>query len=89
MTEAGYRVRGRVQGVGFRWWTRTRARALGLSGTVRNCADGTVEVRVRGADEAVKELRRHLSSGPPGARVEEVEELPPGEVPEGSFEIVR
>lgn len=89
MTEAGYRVRGRVQGVGFRWWTRTRARALGLAGTVRNCPDGTVEVRVRGDDEPVEELRRLLSDGPPGARVDGVEEFPPGTIEEGTFEIAR
>lgn len=76
MTEAGYRVRGRVQGVGFRWWTHTLATRLGLDGTVRNCADGSVEVMLRGPEEAVAEMRRRLSSGPPGASVEEVAELP-------------
>ena len=89
MTEAGYRVRGRVQGVGFRWWTRSRARALGLTGTVRNVPDGSVEVRVRGTEPDVAELRRMLRQGPPGAQVEAVEELPPAPVSGDSFEIVR
>lgn len=89
MKEAGYRVRGRVQGVGFRWWTRSRAHALGLAGSVRNCPDGTVEVRARGPEDAVDALRRMLGEGPPGARVETVEELPPGPVPDGEFEIAR
>ena len=89
MTGAGYRVRGRVQGVGFRWWTRVRARALGLSGSVRNCPDGTVEVQVRGPRDAVAELRRMLEAGPPGAQVQAVEEFTPGEIGEGAFEIVR
>ena len=41
-------VRGRVQGVGFRWWTRARARELGLDGTARNLDDGRVEVVAEG-----------------------------------------
>lgn len=89
MTEAGYRVRGHVQGVGFRWWTRSRARALGLAGTVRNAPDGTVEVRVRGPEEEVARLRRELEAGPPGARVEAVEEIPAGSFSGESFEIAR
>jgi acylphosphatase len=77
MTEAGYRVRGRVQGVGFRWWTHTQATRLGLEGTVRNCADGAVEVTLRGPEDAVAEMRRRLASGPPGARVDEVADVTP------------
>ena len=42
-------VRGRVQGVGFRWWTRARALELGLAGHARNTADGRVEVVAEGA----------------------------------------
>ena len=41
-------VRGRVQGVGFRWWTRARALELGLAGHARNTADGRVEVVAQG-----------------------------------------
>lgn len=89
MTEAAYRVRGKVQGVGFRWWTRSRARSLGLAGTVRNAPDGSVEVRVRGPRGAVAELHRMLHQGPPGSRVDAVEEIPARPVTGDSFEIAR
>jgi acylphosphatase len=49
-------VRGRVQGVGFRWWTRGRALELGLTGHARNAADGRVEVVAQGSPEAVGRL---------------------------------
>lgn len=49
-------VRGRVQGVGFRWWTRARALELGLVGHARNLPDGRVEVNAQGADADVKKL---------------------------------
>lgn len=49
-------VRGRVQGVGFRWWTRTRALELGLVGHARNLPDGRVEVSAQGAPDAVDRL---------------------------------
>jgi acylphosphatase len=90
MPEAAFRVTGRVQGVGFRWWTRLQARHLGIEGTVRNTADGSVEVHARGEAAALDDLRRRLSSGPPGAHVASVEpievDLPAGE--EG-FHILR
>ena len=89
MTETAFRVRGKVQGVGFRWWTRSRARGLGVAGTVRNCPDGSVEVRVRGPEQAVAALRRFLQQGPPGSRVEAVDEIETGPVPGDTFEIVR
>lgn len=88
MTEAGYRVRGQVQGVGFRWWIRSRARALGLAGSVRNCPDGTVEVKARGPADQLAELRLLLAEGPPAARVETVENFEPGAVPGEGFDIV-
>lgn len=66
-------MHGRVQGVGFRWWTRTQAQRLGVTGTVRNRTDGTVEVRAHGPEQALASLQRLLHSGPPGARVERVE----------------
>jgi acylphosphatase len=65
-------VRGRVQGVGFRWFVRERARALGLSGWVRNDADGSVEVFAVGPLGELANLRRLLEQGPPAARVEHV-----------------
>ena len=68
----GYLVQGRVQGVGFRWWTRGMCRSLGIGGHVRNLPDGTVEVQVIGPAEAVAELERLLWKGPPAARVDEV-----------------
>lgn len=60
-------VKGRVQGVGFRWWTRARALELGLMGSATNLADGRVEVVAEGprpACEALLELLR--GSGTPG-----------------------
>lgn len=67
-------VRGRVQGVGFRWFVRERARALGLTGWVRNTPDGAVEVLAFGNEDALDKLRNLLSLGPSGARVSEVED---------------
>lgn len=57
-------VRGRVQGVGFRWWTRARARELGLVGYARNLDDGRVEVSAQGRRDDVEELARLLSEQP-------------------------
>lgn len=83
------RVHGRVQGVGFRWWTAEVARGLGLAGTVRNLRDGTVEVEARGSAEAIQTLERELARGPSSARVHAVERLTPGSgsLPQG-FRIV-
>ena len=69
-------VKGRVQGVGFRWWTRAQALRLGLDGTVRNADDGSVEVQARGPEPALAELERLLNEGPPHARVRAVERVP-------------
>jgi acylphosphatase len=68
-------VRGRVQGVGFRWFVRERGRALGLSGWVRNLADGSVEVAANGERRALERLRVLVGQGPPGADVSAVNEL--------------
>jgi acylphosphatase len=67
-------VRGRVQGVGFRWYVRERAHALGLTGWVRNRDDGSVEVLATGQESALQQFRGHLRSGPPGAKVIQVED---------------
>jgi acylphosphatase len=83
-----FQVRGHVQGVGFRWWTRSQATRLGISGTVRNCDDGSVEVRARGSADAVARLRELLGAGPRGARVQRVEEGPASDLPAEGFEII-
>ena len=69
-------VRGRVQGVGFRWYVREAARAAGLSGWVRNNPDGSVEVAAAGAPDDLAMLRSAIRRGPPGASVTMVDELP-------------
>jgi acylphosphatase len=67
-------VHGRVQGVGFRFATLHQARGLGLGGTVRNLADGTVEIRAEGERRNVEMLVAWAWQGPRGARVTKVEE---------------
>jgi acylphosphatase len=66
-------VRGRIQGVGFRYEARSMARALGLTGWVMNMDDGGVETWAEGPASAVKRYRDWLHQGPPGARVESVD----------------
>jgi acylphosphatase len=66
------RVRGRVQGVGFRATTVSVARRLGLAGWVRNLVDGDVELEAEGPPEAIEQLLTFLHRGPPGARVDGV-----------------
>ncbi|MQY03058.1 acylphosphatase [Actinomadura macrotermitis] len=67
-------ARGRVQGVGFRWWVRARALELGLAGSASNLADGRVEVVAEGGRAACEELLELLRGpGTPG-RVEGVTE---------------
>lgn len=68
-----YVVSGRVQRVGFRWFTVERASVEGLTGWVRNLPDGRVEVLAEGDAEAVERFERALRQGPPHARVDEVE----------------
>lgn len=72
------RVHGRVQGVGFREACVAQARALGISGWVRNRVDGSVEVLMRGRPDALAQLEAWLRHGPPLAQVRAVE---PGQVP--------
>lgn len=82
---------GRVQGVGFRWWSRSLATQLGLSGSVRNLPDGSVAVHARGADDLLRDLQARLAEGPPGALVHSVEPIPfsPEGISEGEFVILR
>lgn len=73
----GFRVYGRVQGVGFRWWTQRTGGSLGLGGHVCNRPDGSVETHARGSVEALSEFERLLHEGPSLARVDRVERIPP------------
>ena len=70
MSQLHVRVSGLVQGVGFRWFVRERARRLGLSGWVRNLPDGSVEVVAVGDDAQIELLKGELRRGPPGAVVD-------------------
>jgi acylphosphatase len=65
-------VKGDVQGVGFRWWTRSRALELGLTGTATNLADGRVEVVAEGAREAAERLVALLEGARAPGRVDAV-----------------
>lgn len=73
MSRRGWIVRGRVQGVGFRWFVWREAEQLGLGGYVRNLRDGTVEVVSQGPDAALDKFHELLRRGPPGSQVEAVE----------------
>lgn len=66
-------VSGRVQGVMFRDWTIQAARAIGVSGWVRNRADGSVEIYAVGEPDLVDRLTDRLREGPPAARVDRID----------------
>ncbi len=72
MTTWRFVVEGGVQGVGFRYFVRQRARALGLGGRVRNLPDGSVEVVAQGTPRTLAELEAALWRGPSLARVSHV-----------------
>lgn len=75
-----YRIRGRVQAVGFRLFAQDVAAREGLTGYVCNLPDGAVEAVAEGEAEAVERFERQIRQGPRGARVEavETESLTPG-----------
>ncbi|MBR8740532.1 acylphosphatase [Nocardiopsis sp. MG754419] len=77
-------VRGRVQGVGFRWWTRSRALELGLTGAATNLDDGRVEVVAEGSEAACAGLLEHLRGGGTPGHVDSVVER--WSEPGGSFD---
>jgi len=66
-----YLISGRVQGVGFRYFTEDVARREGVRGWVRNLPDGRVEVAADGDAESVERFERWIRHGPRGARVDE------------------
>lgn len=65
------RITGHVQGVGFRNFTQTRARRLGVTGWVRNERDGSVRLEAEGPREALDDLLEAVRSGPRMARVDD------------------
>jgi acylphosphatase len=69
-------IRGRVQGVGFRYALQEQARALGVTGWVRNRRDGSVEAMIQGPAAALEALRGWSRHGPPGADVTGVDAEP-------------
>ncbi len=74
-TARKYVVIGRVQGVGFRFFAENHANRLGLSGYVKNCADGSVEAYAIGNAAALEEFKVRLAEGPRSARVDRVQEF--------------
>ena len=81
---ARFKVTGRVQGVGFRWFVVQAARRCDVRGDVRNLSEGSVEVRAQGSEPALERLLAALRTGPRGSRVEHVEAL----APDGAWEFV-
>jgi len=79
-----YLIEGRVQGVGFRYFTRRTANGLGLSGFVRNLPDGSVEAVAAGSRESLEALEEHLRKGPPASRVDTVQVVDEPTAPGGS-----
>jgi len=73
MHRAHLTVRGRVQGVGFRWHVVREAGALGVHGWVRNCPDGSVEAEGEGGRATLEQWIESVRRGPPAAHVTEVE----------------
>lgn len=76
-----YRVLGRVQGVGFRYFADRAARQLGLCGYVRNCPGGSVEAYAIGEPEMLDRFKRMLAEGPRSANVTSVEESDESVIP--------
>jgi acylphosphatase len=67
------KVRGKVQGVGFRWFTQQAAQRYGITGWVHNLPDGSVEAQAQGQEEALSSFSKEIKSGHPYARVESFE----------------
>jgi acylphosphatase len=83
-----YIVSGRVQGVGFRWFTLNSAQMIGIKGYVKNRANGTVEIVARGTDEQLERFLMDIKKGPSFSRVDEIKtEVLPDEHLYHRFEI--
>ena len=75
MASLHVQVTGRVQGVGFRWFVRVSGRRLQLSGWVKNCSDGSVELAAGGSEDRLAEFRKLIRNGPDAAEVADVLDL--------------
>lgn len=74
MKEVYIRIKGRVQGIGFRYWAVHKAKEIGeISGWVHNAADGSVEILMRGPEEQIEAMLLACHKGPMLARVDSVE----------------
>lgn len=74
MKEVYIKIKGRVQGIGFRYWAINKAREIGgISGWVHNAADGSVEILMRGEEKDIDEMILACHQGPSLARVDSVE----------------
>ena len=84
-----YLISGRVQGVGFRYFTQRVAARHGISGWVRNTPDGRVEIEAEGDDHAMRQFESSVSMGPAGAHVDHVgtTEIAVGPVLQSGFAI--
>ena len=91
VTTLFFTVRGRVQGVGFRYSARRAAQSLGVFGWIRNCENGDVEGGLQGGRDAVEAMVRWLESGPPSARVAGVDVSTPKTIEQdfSDFQIIR
>jgi acylphosphatase len=76
MVTKSWKVIGKVQGVRFRESLREQAKRLGVTGWVRNCRDGSVEVFAQGMESLVEELKEWSAKGPPMAKVDRIEDIP-------------
>ena len=73
LIQAHVYIKGKVQGVFFRWWTQRQAEKLGLTGWVRNLPDGRVEAVFEGPTEKIEQMIERCKKGSAGAQIEKVE----------------
>jgi acylphosphatase len=82
-----YRIVGRVQGVGFRFFVRTTARRMNVRGWVRNAEDGSVEAVAEAEGDVLQLFERELRRGPQLSRVDSVEVSAIEDAPHPAFEV--